>query len=386
MNSEAPRLFPFPLVEGNIEGLHARFSRTGSLIYLTVVIGILVTAAALPLIEVEVNSQSRGILRPALKLAPVVSPVSGNVTLARLRENAAICAGDTLLTISTAELGTEADHLRRQLTERREAITDLRRLTGTDEQEYPTLLTAGYQRDYRDFRRRSDEALLKLEHARRHLQRQEQLMETGSVARMDLEQAAYEVTLLEGQCRQLTTRQQHVWTQELIRVKRENADLHRQLEQLQERARQYVVTAPVDGHLTQTGGVQVGAFASAGQTLAQISPDGALRVEAYVSPSDIGLLRVGLPVRLQLDAFNYNQWGLARATLTEIGTDVTEVEGSAAFLVTCTLHDKALQLKNGYVGTLRKGMTLTAHFTLTRRSLFQLLHDKLDDWFNPTYN
>jgi HlyD family secretion protein len=87
-----------------------------------------------------------------------------------------------------------------------------------------------------------------------------------------------------------------------------------------------------------------------------------------------------------LDAFNYNQWGLAHATLTDIGKDVTEVDGQAAFLVTCTLHDKELKLKNGYTGALRKGMTLTAHFTLTRRSLFQLLHDKIDDWFNPTYN
>ena len=98
------------------------------------------------------------------------------------------------------------------------------------------------------------------------------------------------------------------------------------------------------------------------------------------------VLREGLPVRLQLDAFNYNQWGLARATLTEIGRDVSEVDGQAAFRVICTLHDPELRLRNGYVGTLRKGMTLTAHFTLTRRSLLQLLHDKLDDWFNPSFH
>jgi HlyD family secretion protein len=91
-------------------------------------------------------------------------------------------------------------------------------------------------------------------------------------------------------------------------------------------------------------------------------------------------------VRLQLDAFNYNQWGMAEATVSEIGRDVSTVDGQAAFRVVCTLHDRELRLKNGYVGTLRKGMTLTAHFTLTRRTLFQLLHDKVDDWFNPSYN
>ncbi len=396
MNNEAPRLFPFPLVEGNVEALHARHHRTGTTIYLTVVIGLLIAAACLPLVEVEVNSQSRGILRPTMKLTPVSPPVSGTVTLARLRENGAVCAGDTLLVVSAAGLSTEADHLWAQLREREELLGDLKGLLTAAHRMsaggqpfdagLPVLRTAVYQRDYREYRRRTDEGVLKLTHARRHLARQEQLMETGSVARMDLEQAAYEVTLLEGQQQQLTEQQYHLWTQEGQRIRRERADLQQRLAQVREQARQHVVTAPVDGQLTQTDGLQPGAFASAGQPIAQISPDGELRVETYVSPADIGLLRVGLPVRLQLDAFHYNQWGLASATLSEIGTDVTEVEGTAAFLVTCTLHDRELRLKNGYVGTLRKGMTLTAHFALTRRTLLQLLHDKLDDWFNPTYN
>ena len=98
-------LFPFPLVEGNVEGLHARHSRTTRSIYLTVVCSLLIVAASLPLIEVEVNSQSRGVLRPTMKLAPVVSPVSGRVTYAALPENGAVCAGDTLLKVSRLGVG-----------------------------------------------------------------------------------------------------------------------------------------------------------------------------------------------------------------------------------------------------------------------------------------
>ena len=384
MPSEAPRLFPFPLVEG-VEGLYARHSRSGRAIYLTIVLGLLTAAATLPLVEVDVSSRSRGILRPAMKLTPVASPVGGRVTFARLEENRAVCAGDTLLILSTAELEGETDHLAAQRGERLRALADLRLLTGGDTAQLPRLSTAVYQRDHRDYLRRRDELQLKLEHARRHLDRQTELLETGSVARMDHEQAAYEVELLEGQLRQLAERQRHQWTQDLQRIRRETAELDRSLQQTAERTKQHVVTAPVDGHLTQTNGLQAGAYAGAGQVLTQISPDGDLRVEAYVDPADIGLLRTGLPVRLQMDAFNYNQWGLARATLSEIGTDVTEVDGRAAFRVLCTLHDRELYLRNGYRGTLRKGMTLTAHFTLTRRTLFQLLHDKLDDWFNPAY-
>ena len=385
MSTEAPRLFPFPQVNG-VEGLYARHSRTGRSVYLTLVVALLLAAACLPLVEVEVNSQSRGILRPADKLAPVTSPVGGRVTYADLREDRVVCAGDTLLTISTAELAGDAEHLVARRRELHRSLADLATLTASGTHAETDLRTAVYQQDHREYLRQRDELELKLAHARRHLERQSELLETGSVARMDHEQAAYDVQLLEGQIRQLAQRRDHQWAQDRQRLRREAADVERSLAQNRARARQYVVTAPADGHLSQTEGVVPGVFVGAGQVLAQVSPDGQLRVEAFVSPSDIGLLRAGLPVRLQLDAFNYNQWGLARATLAEIGRDVTEVDGKAAFRVVCTLHDRELRLRNGYVGSLRKGMTLTAHFTLTRRSLLQLLHDKLDDWFNPTFH
>jgi len=40
--------------------------------------------------------------------------------------------------------------------------------------------------------------------------------------------------------------------------------------------------------------------------------------------------------------------------------------------------------KNGVKGLLKKGMSVSAHFIITRRSLFDLLYQKMDDWVNPT--
>lgn len=42
-----------------------------------------------------------------------------------------------------------------------------------------------------------------------------------------------------------------------------------------------------------------------------------------------------------------------------------------------------MQLKSGYKTKVSKGMTLTARYIITRRSLFELLFDKVDDWLNP---
>ena len=109
-------------------------------------------------------------------------------------------------------------------------------------------------------------------------------------------------------------------------------------------------------------------------------------MEVYVSPGDIGLITESMPVRFQIDAFNYNQWGLAEGRVIDIARDISMLEGQPQFLVRCQLSQKSLHLKNGYSGQLKKGMTLTARFQVSRRTLYQLLYDKVDDWLNPQLN
>jgi HlyD family secretion protein len=67
----------------------------------------------------------------------------------------------------------------------------------------------------------------------------------------------------------------------------------------------------------------------------------------------------------------------------EIPTDVVMNNNQPVFQVRCSLDTSVLTLKNGYQGTLKKGMLLTGCFYLTNRSLCQLLFDKIDDWMNP---
>ena len=109
-------------------------------------------------------------------------------------------------------------------------------------------------------------------------------------------------------------------------------------------------------------------------------------VDCMLDPSDIGLLYEGMPVKFQIDAFNYNHWGLANGKVDMISKDIMMKQGQAYFLVRCTLEEKQLYLKNGYEGQLKKGMTLSARFQITERSLYQLLYDKVDNWLNPKMN
>ena len=173
------------------------------------------------------------------------------------------------------------------------------------------------------------------------------------------------------------------WESERTSYEIEIRELQSAIKQLQEEKTKYIIKAPASGSVIQFSGVRQGNFIAPGQTIAYISNDNDLLAECYVLPTDIGFIKQEQTVAFQLDAFNYNQWGLAYGTVKEISKDIVTINEQPVFRVRCSLDNKYLTLKNGYVGNLKKGMTLTGRFYLTDRSLWQLLFDKIDNWINP---
>ncbi|MCY1636524.1 HlyD family efflux transporter periplasmic adaptor subunit [Marinifilum sp. D737] len=173
------------------------------------------------------------------------------------------------------------------------------------------------------------------------------------------------------------------WQSSLRDLKHESIELESRIALNTKEKINYVITAPITGVITHFTGIQQGNFIAPGQSIAQISPNSELLVECYLSPSDIGYIHKDMNVNFQLDAFNYNQWGLASGKVLEISPDIFQIENKVFFKVRCSLDQDKLILKNGYEGNLKKGMSLTARFNVTERTLFQLLYDKVDDWLNP---
>jgi len=148
----------------------------------------------------------------------------------------------------------------------------------------------------------------------------------------------------------------------------------------------YVVTTPVSGTLDQFNGIYAGSVIQAGSLLAVVSPDSTLYAEIQVSPRNIGYITKNMPVKIQIGSFNYNEWGTISGKVMEISSDfMNDASGNTAFYkVKCSMERNYLIRKNGVKGLLKKGMTVSAHFMITRRSLFDLLYQKMDDWANPT--
>jgi len=365
-----------------VEGLYSRHHRRSQPVYLILIATVIVVAAALPFISIEVGSEARAVLQTTQRPTSIHSPAAGKVLYARLRDNLEVTTGDTLLVFDAAELNTEYDYLDKKTSESRAAGKDLNELINSlPVNGYPQLTTSLYQRDYQDFRHQWDAATLKVAHAKKQLERQEILFATGTISQMDIERYRFDHELAGSEQTQLEERRRHLWAQELDRHRQVLADLRRTSASLHLRSRQLVITASTSGHLVNTVELQPGSYVGPAQEIAMISPAGELEVSVHVAPRDIGLLRVGTSVSLRMDAFTHTQWGFANATVKEISNDVTTDQGgNPVFIVRCHLREDVLQLPSGHQGMLTKGMTATAHFILARRTLAQLLRDRLEDW------
>ncbi len=212
------------------------------------------------------------------------------------------------------------------------------------------------------------------------------LYEKGVIARAEYDNYKFEYDLALSEIVQHRKQQQNSWQADLSQYNNTLKELQATDDQLVEKKARFVITAPVSGTLLNIKQQEAGSFVTAGTVLAQISPNTSLLVECYVSPADIGLIKEQDRTNFQIDAYNYNQWGLASGRVIEIGKDIEFLEDQSVFKVRCSLDQKYLLLKNGFRGNLKKGMTLNANFKLSRRTLFELLYDKMDDWLNPANN
>ena len=157
-----------------------------------------------------------------------------------------------------------------------------------------------------------------------------------------------------------------------------------ELEHCDEELDNRVMLAPVAGEIIQSADIQSGSVVGLNQLIAEISPEGELVATCFVNPGDIGLINTSQDVRIMVDAFHYNEWGMLNASISEISDDmIVDSESNVYFRIRCRPEKTFLSLKNGVRADLKKGMSLNARIVVTRRSLFNLLFDKADKWFNP---
>ncbi|PJJ09851.1 HlyD family secretion protein [Flavobacterium sp. 1] len=363
-----------------LENLIAKNKTKSISIYLVVVLGILAFLALLPVIKVDISSQSRGMVRSTTDNVPLTSLVNGKVTFVNLKNNRMVQKGDTLVQLTLDNLDTEKATNQTLSATIQNQIQDLSLvILGKSN----LLKTPELQQEWFSYSSKREELLSKIAQAKTGFDRNKQLYDKGVIAKAEFEKYSFEFTYAQQALSGLEKNQRSEWQNKKRELEEQLQNLNGTLQKINVEAKNYVIIAPLSGTVEGFSGIQVGSFLNASQPIATISATDQLIVESTVSPNDIGLIHNNQKVKFQLDAFNYNQWGLLEGKVIDIDRNITIQENQTFFKVRCALNSTAMQLQSGYKTQISKGMTLTTRYMITRRSLYDLLFDKMDDWLNP---
>lgn len=374
------KIFPPEIIEFSVENYFVKRNKKSKIIYLSVVFFVFIVINLLPFVNVDVTSQSRGIIRSSFENNQLFSAVYAEVIHTNLYENAFVNKGDTLLLLKTDKIDEQIHINALKLEENRLFISELKELINNAN---PKLQTNNYLSKYLTYQQRLKNQELIVDHLKKEFDLDTKFYEKKMIARVEYEKKQNEFNLAKSKLDLIKEQNICEWQAELVQYELQNKEINSKIKQLRKEKELYVITAPISGTITQYSGIKAGNFIMPNQSIAQISPSENLIVECFVQPKDIGLIKEGMDVKFQFDAFNYNQWGSGRGKVIEISEDIITNNNSPVFKVRCELLTDFLQLKSGYRGKLKKGMTLTGRFKLIRRSLFDLLYDKADDWLNP---
>lgn len=375
------QIFPKEVIENSYEVHHATHSKKSSIIYMIITGSLLVAIVSLFFINVTIYNTSRGIIKPKKEHLSLQSLQSGKVLYHNLQNNIQVTKGDTLLVISNRALQDKLKSTEENLAEIRTFIQDLKILLSHQKGK---VTTTKYVQEQLYYKEKKGELNFRSNKEKVDYERNKKLYNKGVIAKIDLTNSQLKYRVAKSNKDQFYKQQKVSWQRQLTDYEKQERELVSICSQFSENSELSVLKAPEDGTLLNVAGVSNGSFINSGMHLATLSPKGELLVECYLSPSDIGLLKNGNNANFQIDAFNYNQWGVATGKIVSIAHDVQIQNNVPIFKVQCALEQKSLSLKNGFKGNLKKGMTLTARFELTQRSLFDLLYDKVDDWVNPS--
>ena len=373
-------IFPKEIIQFSIESHNSRFSRHSKIIYQLVIGMIISVFAALPFVNVDITIQSRGMIRSQAEPTNLQTPVTGQVQDIRIRENMKVSVGDTLIRVSPEKIDDQLKMLDDKIALYSGYIHDLNNLvSGQNKAIQSNLMKSSYS----EYNQKLMKYQLQIETTGKDFQRTKTLFEKEVIAAAEFEKKELELNQLIKERDFYISQKKSGWSQQLFQYKTELQNLTDNQDQLKFEERFYVVIARANGFISNFTGVRNGSFIFPNQTIATISPSDSLIVECYVSPNDIGYLQIGESATFQVDAYNYNQWGLATGEIIDISNQPHQEKESFFFKVKCKLNQNCLSLKSGYEGKLKNGLTLTTRFLVTRRSLYDLLFDKADDWLNP---
>lgn len=167
--------------------------------------------------------------------------------------------------------------------------------------------------------------------------------------------------------------------EDLLMVTRERDALVEQIQKADRRSRLVTLLAPEDAVVLDIAKLSPGSIVREAETFFTLVPlNTKLEVEAHLTSTDVGYIKLGQPVNLKIDAFPFQKHGTISANIVNISGDAfrkdsaTKAGGDVYYKARIQMND--VNLKNmADKGRLLPGMTLTSEIVVGERSVLSYI-------------
>ena len=363
-----------------------KYSKNSFLIYWLILLLIITSLVSLPFLYFDISVKSSGIIRPSSERTDIKPIQTGIIETIFYKEGQLVPQDSTNVQLRNNDFLSKKILSDYELTQHKQYIHDLQLLTAMgylSNGSIGNLQSPVYKQQITRFIYQKTEQETALKKVKKELWMDSTLSVDKVIAPKEMFDKVVENEKLQAAYHAFKNEQISQWQQDLAKYQLELSQLEAQEQQLLQEKKQYEIKAPVTGIVQGINNRYAGGLVQAGEQLCIISPETDLVAECYVPTQDIGLLKKSQPVKFQIDAFDYNYFGILTGKIISIDNDFTIIDSKPVFKVRCLLDSTQLHLKNGFTGKIKKGLTIQARFVVARRSAWQLLFDKVDDWLNP---
>ena len=163
---------------------------------------------------------------------------------------------------------------------------------------------------------------------------------------------------------------------QLNQIDRQSIQIRAELVGLKEAISYRTVRAPVDGKVFDVK-VSPQTVVNGDQTVLKLVPANRLQAKVEISDSDIGFVKVGLPVNVSVDSFPSGEFGYIKGTLFKLGSDALPPDSRSSqyrFPATVSLVQQSVESGNQKLN-LQSGMGVSANIKLRSRPVISIVSD-----------
>jgi hemolysin D len=165
---------------------------------------------------------------------------------------------------------------------------------------------------------------------------------------------------------------------EITQLKAKIAETRNLLNTAKAKLKQRFLYAPVDGTVSSLNIPNKGEVVQPGQTVAEVAPQNApLVLSANLPNREAGLIKVGMPVRVKLDAFPYQDYGTIPGKVISMSSDAKPDEKLGNIYRVNVELDKHHVTANNRPVYFKAGQTGSADIILRRRRIADILFEPI---------